>query len=1029
MIIAVTGGREVTPSPESLERLAEIYAETSATLVRVGDARGVDTAVREFCEARGIPHEVWFARWDALGRQRAGFARNEAMLRGTPMLGDELAADVDLTSSGPASLLVAWPGGNGTADCRRAAKSLGIRVTVPETPSPSPVVDVFASLPPIDVPALFGGRRVVCLDVETDARYSDLGVGRLVCMAYSFDGVHVQIVDAAAAVQLFRDWICDDELVLFGQSIYSDLAVLAQASYRTATGVDCVPGTEWAYELVHRAYERGRVVDTEIRTRLTCIRFGPHKSNPGLGPTVKYLFGVDIADAKSLTGNTKRAVLKLLADATPWSEWPRDIFDATPWRYKYGSLADVPLSQWPAQATEYVSDDVRWPWHVYAEQQRRWASIGRRAIPDEGRQTQASWDLHVLAIPGWLADAERAQRIRVIYRKVVAHVERTLVREGFVEVTPSVWRVEADAVRNAIVDVLGERAELPAARAQQIPEPTLEQRRQFASADAKAVKATLAVLGLKPVKLDSKIEARNAAAVEAFVASTPTPHPLQALGVWQAREALPEIVGESLARAASELAHDVLVRAGMIALTDEVRTTKKDRVAERVFAELGELTPLTKTGQALFRREPPTLPQRQEYASADRKAVRMAILECGGKALNVVDATDLADATPEAFDAWLAESKSAALNAYALHMLATKTISAFLDKLDTQNRVRTTYQTVIESGRVASRAVNVQQMPRDNGKPAHLHIRGCILPDPGWCFIVADYSQLELCSLAHALTELVRFYAADPIRKQHAQQLLGFPIGTDYESTLARAINSGKDCHLLMASTLLGKSYEYCVSLYTSAEHKKKLKQELTPDESAVVEARQLSKACNFGFPGGLGAKKFIDYAAAYGVTIGIEQAQSAKRSYEFAWPEMRLYFDYVGEKCAEAGPVGAVVKQLGSKRLRGHCNFTQYCNSFFQGLAADGAKEALASLNRACYRDPTSPLFGCRPSAFVHDEFLITAPMSIFDHTITRSEKEGPVPPALVETERLMVEAMGKWIPNVLIQAPGRIMRERWSK
>ena len=49
--------------------------------------------------------------------------------------------------------------------------------------------------PPIDVRALFGGRRVVCLDVETDARYSDLGVGRLVCMAYSFDGRNVQLVD------------------------------------------------------------------------------------------------------------------------------------------------------------------------------------------------------------------------------------------------------------------------------------------------------------------------------------------------------------------------------------------------------------------------------------------------------------------------------------------------------------------------------------------------------------------------------------------------------------------------------------------------------------------------------------------------------------------------------------------------------------------------------------------------------------------------------------------------------------------
>jgi hypothetical protein len=1200
--------------------------------------------------------------------------------------------------------------------------------------------DPLDTLPKIDADSMFGGRKVVCLDVETDARYSDLGVGRLVCMAFSFDGKHTQTVDADTAVELFRKWIIDDDLLLFGQSIYSDLAVLAQASFRKATGVDCVPGMEWAYELVHRAYDKNRIVDTEIRTRLTYIRFGPHKAAPGLGATVKQFFGIDIADAKTLGKKDKEETSALLTSARPWSEWTTELFDRIPWRFKYGSLIGVPIPQWPAAAREYVADDVRWPWHVYRRQQQLWTASGVSAIPDERRQTLAAWHLHLLAIPGWLADRERAQRIREIYRKVVAHCERTLVQAGIVEITPSVLKLDDARVRGLIVDALGERAKLPETYAKSNPNPTIDQLRAHCSTDADAIKKTLAVVDRKPVKLDSKVSERNDDAVTQAVAELDagTLLPLQALGLWKAREKLAEIVGPALASRAVELATVVLVDAGLLAWTIETRTTKKQRISQRVFVALGDQTPLTKKAAKVY--SFPTLEQREQFASSDKKAVREAVLESGAIPLNVVDAVDHADASPEEFDAWLAESRAVELNAYALHTTAKKTITSFLDKLDVDTRIRTTYQTVIESGRTASRggskgsgAVNVQQMPRDNGKPGHLHIRGCILPDPGWVFVVADYSQVELCALGHVLTELIRFYARNPARRAHAEKLLGFPIDETYSSTLARAINEGKDCHLLMAGTLLGKSYEYCVAQYERAEAKKKAKQPLTPEESEVVEARQLSKACNFGFPGGLGAKKFIDYAAAYGVPITLDRAEFAKRSYMIAWPEMKLYFDFVAEKCAAAGPRGAVCRQLGSNRLRGDCNFNQlancldeetealtkdrgwvrgfdlhdgdvilakdattgelrweqatinkfpnytgdlhtfktasmelvstpdhrwlvydkktgrdvvkrtheisdwgdhrihltgrpakkperygaaFCslagwvltdgsirkssvclyqskpdgvrkirdvlqacalsytdktvsetahvfyihacettrtlqslfpkrvltseflaklaptelqalldamlagdghygkhmctptperrdmfqmlctlagysstsmwrpghtatikktgqlvhgkpywvvtvkrrdkvqvaqgqrsirhvenarvwcptvpssffvarrkgfvfisgNSSFQGLASDGAKEALASLINASYRDPSSPLFGCRPSAFVHDEFLVSAPAHLAER-------------ALPEVERLMVEAMQRWIPNILIQAPGRIMKERWSK
>jgi len=51
-------------------------------------------------------------------------------------------------------------------------------------------------------------------------------------------------------------------------------------------------------------------------------------------------------------------------------------------------------------------------------------------------------------------------------------------------------------------------------------------------------------------------------------------------------------------------------------------------------------------------------------------------------------------------------------------------------------------------------------------------------------------------------------------------------------------------------------------------------------------------------------------------------------------------------------------------------------CNSHFQGLVADIAKEALYLVSRECYVEPTSPLFGYRPVFFVHDEIDIEGPL-----------------------------------------------------
>lgn len=714
---------------------------------------------------------------------------------------------------------------------------------------------------------------VVVFDVETDARETDrtrrLGVQDLVCMAYALSDDHVSLVDADKAIDLWLEWITDDTTRFLVHAGYSDMAVMAQAAYRRVEGRDCDPGEGWAYELVFRAYEQRRVIDTEIRQRLTQIAFGPSKGSAQLGSIVSRVFEVDLGDSKKVPDEAE----ELLAAGVAWADWPRDLFDATPWRVKYGSLRDRPIHTWPAEAVEYPKGDVLWPRRIYRHQHDRWQG---RPIPDEHRQTCASWDLHLLSRPGWAADKARAEGIRELYQAARANCRRRLIADGVIK--------------------------------QKVVHRGKENER-----------------------------------------------------------------------------------------TDE--SVSQARVKQLVFQALGDETPLAdKAKEALGGREP-TPEERLAGASRSAATVRKSIIAEHAKVLDVVDAIDKSREGESAFDEWLVSSRSPSLNAYALNQKATTYITNFLNRLATNRRIRTTYQTLVDSGRVSSRKINVQQMPRDSDKPPELSIRGCIVPDPGWAFIVADYSQLELCALAHILSVMVRRRTGD----------------SSYESSLSKAINAGKDCHVLMAATLLSMPYDEVAAIRKRAEKKKEHGEPLDAIEKEVLEHRQIAKAANFGFPGGQGPRTYIEYAAGYNLTLTIDQATRAQKAYMTTWPEMPEYFEMMSGATKRGGGL-AMVQQLYSGRLRGSCYFTRACNTLFQGLAADGAKEALGLLIRAAYRDSSSPMFGTRPSGFVHDEFLVSS----------RLEQ---APAALPEVERLMVEGMRKWIPDVAIQAPGKIMTERWAK
>ena len=114
MRVAFTGGRAFRDSARVRDAIMNLTEEatTAAGLrlqVIVGDAAGADYLVRRWCQALRIPHRVYEARWAEYGRA-AGPLRNQQMVEAGP------------------DLVVAFPGGAGTADMVRRAEAAGIPV-------------------------------------------------------------------------------------------------------------------------------------------------------------------------------------------------------------------------------------------------------------------------------------------------------------------------------------------------------------------------------------------------------------------------------------------------------------------------------------------------------------------------------------------------------------------------------------------------------------------------------------------------------------------------------------------------------------------------------------------------------------------------------------------------------------------------------------------------------------------------------------------------------------------------------------
>jgi len=111
MKVLVTGGRDFSDTILLFETLDEIHSKTTITQVIHGAASGADTLANTWALQKKVPVESCPADWARYGRA-AGPVRNKEMLEAGP------------------DLVVAFPGGKGTADMVKRARKAGLEVVV-----------------------------------------------------------------------------------------------------------------------------------------------------------------------------------------------------------------------------------------------------------------------------------------------------------------------------------------------------------------------------------------------------------------------------------------------------------------------------------------------------------------------------------------------------------------------------------------------------------------------------------------------------------------------------------------------------------------------------------------------------------------------------------------------------------------------------------------------------------------------------------------------------------------------------------
>ena len=273
------------------------------------------------------------------------------------------------------------------------------------------------------------------------------------------------------------------------------------------------------------------------------------------------------------------------------------------------------------------------------------------------------------------------------------------------------------------------------------------------------------------------------------------------------------------------------------------------------------------------------------------------------------------------------------------------------------------------TGRTSCRSPNLQNIPSIPG------VRECFIPRDGYVFIACDYKSQELRTWAQACLTIIG------------------------RSKLAKLYQKDKlsDPHLMIAARLSGISYEEAAEL-------KKL------GDKKILKNIKLAKALNFGFPGGLQPKNFIEYAKKFDIKLSLKESTKYHEFWKKSWPEASSYL-YATYKIFMSKKF---MSTLVTKRRRVAKKSTEAANTYFQSLGSDCSKNALWNIFVAC-RTKGHILENCLPVHFIHDEIIVEVP-------IDRVEECG------LEVQRIMETSMDEICSDVPSAAVPDAM-DRWAK
>jgi len=326
------------------------------------------------------------------------------------------------------------------------------------------------------------------------------------------------------------------------------------------------------------------------------------------------------------------------------------------------------------------------------------------------------------------------------------------------------------------------------------------------------------------------------------------------------------------------------------------------------------------------------------------------------------------------------------LDALKEYKSCAKLLSTYVPNLLLGPVIHPGFNVLVESGRTSGHghrvkdrpnrrpSENIQNLPKIGG------IREAHIARPGNVLVSIDYSHIELDCLAQVTYELFGY------------------------SKMRDAINAGQDPHSQMGVQLLNLKEGGSLSYQEFIEG-------LKGSDKKYKQNRQNAKAANFGFPGGLGAARMVQYAkVSYGIKdMTLEKARELREVFLHTYPEVKeLFCWYTMQEESDGWSYSS------SGRWRAKCGYCSGLNGLgLQSRSADGAKVAGIRLAKAC---KLGSLKGCKLLGFCHDEYILEIPND--------AKLEERIDIAMTE----MLQGMAEILPDVKISLEASVM-SNWTK